>query len=56
MGYHTRKIKKGMLGTSAKIREEYEEFVDAVQQGNVVMQLIELSDLLGAVDAYVKKI
>jgi hypothetical protein len=52
MGYHRRKIAKGTLGHPSKIREEYEEFVDAVQQNNSVMALIELSDMLGAIEAY----
>ena len=52
MGYHTKKIKKGDLGHASKIREEYEEFVDAYEQGNPVMELVELSDLLGAIEAY----
>ena len=55
MGYHTRKIDKGVLGETSKIREEYEEFVDAVAQGNSVMKLVELSDLIGAIEAYVEK-
>jgi len=52
MGYHKTKIKKGILGEASKIREEYEEFADAVEQSNPVMELVELSDLLGAIDAY----
>lgn len=52
MGYHKYKINKGTLGLPSKIREEYEEFVDAVQQGNHVMALIELSDMIGAIEAY----
>lgn len=52
MGYHAKKIQKGELGHASKIREEYEEFVDAYDQGNPVMELVELSDLLGAIEAY----
>lgn len=52
MGYHTQKIVKGELGHASKIREEYEEFVDAYEQNNPVMELVELSDLLGAIEAY----
>lgn len=52
MGYHKRQIKKGILGSQSKIHEEYEEFLDAVEQNNYVMELVELSDLLGAIDAY----
>lgn len=52
MGYHKTKIAKGVLGHASKIREEYEEFVDAYEQGNPVMELVELSDLIGAIEAY----
>jgi hypothetical protein len=55
MGYHTRKIEKGVVGEASKIREEFEEFMDAVAQKNRVMELVELSDLLGAVELYVKR-
>jgi hypothetical protein len=55
MGYHKRKIEKGTLGEHTKIVEEFNEWNDALDQGNVVMELIELSDLLGAIEAYTKK-
>lgn len=55
MGYHIRKIERGVFGGVSKIREEYEEFCDAVEQSNPVMKLIELSDLIGAIEAYVEK-
>lgn len=51
-GYHIRKIPKGVLGLSSKIREEFEEFIDAEKQGVKVMTLVELSDLVGAIEAY----
>jgi len=54
MGYHKRKIQKGVLGETSKIREEYEEFLDAIEQGNPVMKLVELCDLIGAIEAYVE--
>lgn len=47
MGYHTRKIEKGVVGEASKIREEFEEFMDAVEQNNRVMELVELSDMVG---------
>jgi len=53
MGYHTRKIERGVFGETSKIREEYEEFCDAVAQGNPVMKLVELCDLIGAIEGYV---
>lgn len=55
MGYHKLKIDKGILGTSTKISEEYQEFVDAINQENPIMGLVELSDLLGAIEAYTLK-
>ena len=55
MAYHTKKITKGVLGLPSKIREEYEEFVDAVHQDNTVMALLELSDMLGAIEAYASR-
>lgn len=55
MGYHIKKIKKGVLGYTSKIEEEYEEFFDALNQGNPVMALLELSDMLGAIEAYTMK-
>lgn len=54
MGYHKKEIPKGVYGFPCKIREEFEEFQDALDQGNSVMELIELSDMLGAIDAYTK--
>lgn len=55
MGYHKAKINKGILGHASKIEEEYEEFLDARNQHNSVMELIELSDLIGAIEAYTTK-
>lgn len=52
MGYHIRQINSGVLGKVSKITEEYEEFMDAIDQGNPVLALIELSDLLGAIESY----
>lgn len=44
-----------MLGTASKIREEFEEFMDAEEQANTVMAVLELSDMLGAIEAYVSR-
>jgi len=52
MGYHTKKIEKGILGEASKIIEEIQEWEDAHTHDNPVMELIELSDLLGAIEAY----
>lgn len=51
-GYHVKRIEKGSLGMPSKIREETEEFFDAMEQSNPVMALHELSDLLGAIEAF----
>lgn len=55
IGYHKRSIKKGVLGNLSKIEEEFEELIDAAEQNNPVMELIELTDLLGAIEAYAEK-
>lgn len=53
-GYHVRHIPKGDLGEASKIEEECREFLDAVEQGVDVMALMELSDLYGAMRAYLR--
>lgn len=55
MGYHLIKIEKGVLGEFSKIREEFEELEDANKQSNKVLELVELCDLLGAIEAYANK-
>jgi hypothetical protein len=55
MGYHNKFIIKGILGNISKIEEEYAEFMDAIEQENSVMALIELTDLLGAIEAFTEK-
>jgi hypothetical protein len=52
MGYNIKKIKKGQLGHFSKIQEEFDELSDAYDQGNPVLELVELSDLIGAIEAY----
>lgn len=54
-GYHIKTIEKGMLGESSKILEEVFELQDAEEQQVKIMQLIELSDLVGAIDMYLNK-
>lgn len=54
VGYHVRKIVKGKIGEASKILEEATEFMDAVEQNVSLMALQELSDLYGAIDAYLK--
>jgi len=52
MSYHLREIPRGTFGSHSKITEEYHEFMDAVEQQSPVLQLVELSDLIGAIEAY----
>ena len=52
MGYHFTTIPKGKLGELSKIQEEYLELIDAHGQNNKVLEICELCDLLGAIEAY----
>jgi hypothetical protein len=54
-GYHLTKIEKGVYGEFSKIVEEIHELIDAHGQENRVMELVELSDLICAIEAYIKK-
>lgn len=51
-GYHLKEIPKGTIGYPSKIKEEFLEFEDALNQNNPIMALVELSDLLGAIEIY----
>ncbi|RLD76804.1 MAG: hypothetical protein DRJ15_14725 [Bacteroidetes bacterium] len=53
-GYHLADIPRGNLGYQSKIEEELREFQDALVQENPVMALTELSDLIGAIEAYLQ--
>lgn len=53
-GYHKAKIEKGVNGEISKIQEELDELKDAEQQDIKVMQLAELSDLIGAIELYLE--
>jgi hypothetical protein len=55
MGYHIKKIKKGQIGEASKILEEVHELIDSEQQDCKIMALVELSDIYGAVELYLKK-
>lgn len=55
MSYHLTEIPKGVYGEFSKIKEEFLEADDALQQDNPVMVLQELSDMLGAIEAYTAK-
>lgn len=52
VGYHVTKIEKGTLGTSSKILEEVNELIDAEFQECKLMALLELADVVGAIEAY----
>jgi hypothetical protein len=52
MAYHKTEIPKGVYGEFSKIREEFLEFQDAYQQEDKILQLCELSDMLGAIEEY----
>lgn len=54
-GYHLTNIPKGVLGEFSKIEEEFLEAKDAIQQNIPLMALIELSDMIGAIEHYLKK-
>lgn len=53
-GYHITEIPKGTHGLFDKILEEAMEFVDANKQNCKIMELVELSDLYGAIEAYLQ--
>lgn len=53
-GYHLANIPRGTYGEPSKILEETLEFQDAIRQGNPVMALCELSDLVGAIQGYLE--
>ena len=55
MGYHNKYIERGEFGEFSKIKEEFLEAEDAFEQDNKVMLLVELSDLLGAIEGYCEK-
>ena len=52
MGYHLSKINRGNYGEFSKIKEETEELEDSIKQNNKIMQLVELSDLIGAIEGF----
>lgn len=54
-GYHMNDIPKGALGELSKVHEEVLEALDAEEQGCALMVLQELSDAVGAIEAYLQK-
>ena len=55
MSYHLREIKKGVFGEISKIEEEIDELREALEQGNQIMAICELSDIYGAMEGYLEK-
>lgn len=55
LGYHARSIPRGEYGEVSKIEEELAEFKDALAQKCSVMALVELSDLLGAIEGWLDR-
>lgn len=53
--YHLSKIPHGELGQFSKITEEYFECLDSLEQESKIMLLVELSDLIGAIELYLEK-
>jgi hypothetical protein len=54
-GYHVADIPRGKYGELSKVLEEVMEALDAEQQGNPIMVLQELSDIVGAIQKYLEK-
>lgn len=54
-GYHLHSIRRGTLGETSKIREELDELDDAMEQGVAIMAMVEVSDLYGAIEAFVAR-
>jgi hypothetical protein len=51
-GYHINEIPNGIFGEFSKVIEEFLEFEDSIEQNSVVMELVELSDLIGAIKEF----
>ena len=54
-GYHLTEIAKGEIGEISKIEEEVAELRDAHEQNATIMELVELSDLVGAIMLYLER-
>lgn len=52
MSYHVNEIDKGVLGEFSKIKEEFQELQDAVEQEDRILQICELTDLIGAIEEF----
>ena len=54
-GYHLHEISRGTYGELSKIKEEIAEIEDSISQDCKIMELVELSDLYGAIEGYLAK-
>lgn len=54
-GYHQAEIERGTYGEISKILEEAAELKDAMMNGNKIMALLEMSDMIGAIEGYLEK-
>lgn len=52
LGYHLKTIDRGKYGEFSKVQEEWEELKDSIEQNNKILELIEICDLVGAIEAY----
>lgn len=55
VGYHKAVISRGVFGDDTKIYEEIDEFADALDQGVQIMALVELADVIGAIEGWLVK-
>jgi len=55
MGYHVKEIQRGTYGELSKIKEEVDEALDAEEQNNPIIVLVELADIVGAIEGYLEK-
>lgn len=55
-GYHLREIPRGTFGEYSKVEEEFEEFLDALEQNCNIMAFMELGDFLLALESYYLKL
>lgn len=53
--FHVRQIARGEYGQLSKIEEERQEALDALEQGQRLMLLVELADMLGAIEGVVAR-
>jgi hypothetical protein len=54
-GLSSQEDQKGKLGELSKVQEELDEAADAEAQHCRVMLLVELSDIVGAIESYLEK-